>query len=166
MWGRSIDHDESTLHISSQNVIKKCNYNDTVGTVTYTINWLILFRIPGKFLAEWREKEYTARHRSNIVAAVSATQILMPRFQPEYCRHFLEPVYGMIPRRMRSNGVVSQFALALHPDFLLRYTPWQTRYATDLIDNCIFSWWVSLFVQITNLFGMFLVTLLLVTNIA
>ena len=63
---------------------------------------------------------------------------LMPRFQPEYDSHFLHPVYVMIPHRVRSNGMVSQLALALHPDFLLRYTPWQTRYATDLIDIFIF----------------------------
>jgi hypothetical protein len=60
------------------------------------------------------------------------TQILMPRFQPKYGSHFLDPVYVMIPRRVRSNGVVSQFAHAFHPDFLLKYTPWQTWYATDL----------------------------------
>ena len=49
VWEISIDHGESTLHISSQNWIKKVqlqwhtghcttNYNDTLGTVPQTIN--------------------------------------------------------------------------------------------------------------------------------
>lgn len=67
------------------------------------------------------------------------TQILMPRLQPQYGRHFLGPVRVMTQRRVRSNGVVTQFALALHPGFLMRYTPWQTQYAADQIDIFKFS---------------------------